>query len=334
MRTLAISVLLLATLPLCAQKKTKDNRSGYDKSARATILHDAIVYVDADDTSQKIAEVTPGHEVVIISRSGPWVRVFANTDTPDQGDPDIEPEFSTDDVPTPASGWVKDKGVINAQTANGDAILYGMAANFEDLAEQPHAPKGAAMAAHMLYRRVVEYFPTSPLAGEAAWRAGDIRWQLEKADVMTLPSAKEQEAYLRPTIYEGELKRVIKNFPNTKYAALAAYDLLDNKICGDWQGLPKCPEMEANLYMKYAEQWKESPKAAEAQYNAAYRMGVLVTMYQVTDDRKRSLAAADRCQSLAADMHTRFPDSDFTRRAESIAFRVKQGIPIYGSDRD
>lgn len=334
MRTLAISALLLLTLPLCAQKKTKDNRSGYDRSARATVLHDALVYVDADDTTQKVAEVTPGHEVVIISRSGPWVKVFANTDTPDQGDPDLEPEFSTDDVPTPATGWIKDKGVVNPQTPNGDSILYGMAANFEDMAEQPHAPKGAAMAAHMLYRRVVEYFPSSPLAGEAAWRAGDIRWQLEKADVMTLPSAKEQEAYLRPTIYEGELKRVIKNYPNSKFAALAAYDLLDNKLCGDWQGLPKCPEMESNLYLKYAEQWKESPKAAEAQYNAVYRMGVLVTMYQVSDDRKKSQAAADRCQSLATDMHTRFPDSDYTRRAESIAFRVKQGIPIYGSDRD
>ncbi len=334
MRSLAISALLLLTLPLCAQKKPKDNLSGYDKSARATVLHDAIVYVAADDATQKIAEVTPGHEVVITSHSGPWVKVFANTDTPDQGDPDLEPEFSTDAVPTPTTGWIKDKGVVSQQTPNGDAVLYGMAANFEDMAEQPHAPKGAAMAAHMLYRRVVEYFPTSPLAGEAAWRAGDIRWQLEKTDVMSLPSAREQEAYLRPTIYEGELKRVIKNFPNSKFAALAAYDLLDNKLCGDWQGLPKCPEMEANLYLKYSDQWKESPKAAEAQYNAVYRIGVLVTIYQVSDDRKKSQAAADRCQGLATEMHTRFPDSDYTRRAESIAFRVKQGIPIYGSDRD
>jgi len=186
----------------------------------------------------------------------------------------------------------------------------------------------------MLYKRVLEYFPNSKLAGDAAWRAADIRWQLEKADISTLPSAKEQEAYLRPQVYEGELKRVMKTWPSSKWAALAAYDLLDNKLCGDWQGLPKCPEMEAGLYMKYTEQWKESPKAAEAQYNAVYRMGVLVTMYQVSDDRKRSLAAADRAQGLAQDMVTRFPDSDYTRRAQSIAFRIKQGIPIYGSDRD
>ncbi len=57
-------------------------------------------------------------------------------------------------------------------------------------------------------------------------------------------------------------------------------------------------------------------------------------MYQVSDDNKRADSAAQRCQSLAADMHTRFPDSDFTARAESIAFRVAQGIPIYGTDRE
>jgi len=334
MRPHALAAVLLFALPVCAQKKSKDNLSGYDRSARATLVHDALVYVGPDDNSTKVAEVTPGHEVVVIDHSGPWVKVFANTDTPDQADPDNAPEFSSDAVPTPASGWIKDKGVITAQTPNGDAVLFGMAANLEELAEQPHAPKNAAESAHLLYRRVVEYFPTSTLAGEAAWRSADIRWQLDKADNSTLPSAKEQEAYLRPQIYEGEMKRIQKTWPGSKYAALAAWDMLDNKICGDWQGLPKCPEMEAGLYMKYAEQWQESPKAAEAQYNAVYRMGVLVTMYLVSDDRKRSEDAAKRCQTLAADMHTRFPASDFTRRAESIAYRVKQGIPIYGTDRD
>jgi hypothetical protein len=333
-RMTALLFAFALAMPLCAQKQKPDNRSGYDKSARATVAHDTIVYVAPDDSSQKVEEVTPGHEIVIIDRNGPWVKIFANIDRPDQSDPDATPEFSTDRDPTPASGWIKDKGVITPQTANGDAVLYGLAAELEDKAEQPHAPKGAAEGAHLLYRRVPDYFPASKMAGEAAWRAADIRWQLEKADISTLPSAKEQEAYLRPQIYEGELRKVMKVYPGTKFAALAAYDLLDNKLCGDWQGLPKCPELEASLYMKYAAQWQESPKAPEAQYNAVYRMGVLVTMYQVEDDKKRSDDATKRCQGLAEDMHGRFPDSDFTRRAESIAYRVQQKIPVYGSDRE
>ncbi len=333
MRRYALLLLLLASLPAFAQKKGKDNLAGYDRSARATVLHDAVVYVAPDDSSQKVAMVTPGHEMVVIDHNGPWVKVFANTDTPDQGDPDREPEFKSDDVPVPASGWVKDKGIVTPQTPNGDAILFGSAANLEELATHPHAPKNAASGAHMLYKRVVEYYPESQLASDAAWRSADIRWQLEKLDNSTLPSAKEQEAYLRPQLYEGELKKVIKNYPGSKYAFLAAYDLLDNKLCGDWQGLPKCPEMEAGLYLKYADQNPESPRAAEAMYNAVYREGVLVTMYEVDDNHKRAEAAAARVAGMAADMHTRFAGSDYTRRAESIAFLVKQGIPIYGNDR-
>ncbi len=330
----ALILALLFTAPLLAQKKSKNNLSGYDLSARAVVLHDTIVYVTPDDNAQKVAEVTLGHEIVVIDHNGPWVKVFANTDTPDQDDPDHEPEFATDDVPTPASGWIKDKGIVNNLTPDGDGILFGAAATLEDAAEQPHAPKGAAQGAHMLYRRVYEYFPSSPYAGEAAFRSADIRWQLQKQENSTLPSAKEQEAYLRPQLYEGEMNKIIKLYPRSDYAGRAAYDKLDNKLCGDWQGLPKCPEQESGYYLKYASDWPDSPRAAEAVYNAIYRQGVLVSMYLVDNEIKRSQAAAERVAKLTADMRVKYPNSDFTRRAQSIAYRVKQGIPIYGTDRD
>ena len=328
------AALLLCAGVAQAQKKGKDNQSGYDRSAKATMLHPAIVYIAADDTSNHVTEVGTGHEVVISERNGSWVRVFANTDADDEKyDRDDTPEFSDDATP-PMSGWIKDKGIVSPVTPGGDAILFGMAANEEELASEPHAPKDAAQAAHLLYKRAAAYFPQSPLAAEAAWRAADIRWQLEKADNRALPSAKEQESFLRPQIYEGDLNKVIKNYPGTKQAALAAYDLLDNKTCGDWQGLPKCPEMEAGLYEKYADRWPDSPKAVEALYEATYREGVLVGMYLVQDDKGRSQKAADAVQGLAAEMKQRFPQSDFTARAASIAYRVQQQIPVYGSDRD
>jgi len=316
------------------QKKDKDKLSGYDRSARATVLHDAIVYVTADDQAQRISLVTPGHEVVVVEHNGAWVRVFANTDIKDKTDDDDEPEFTDEDNVTPASGWIRDKGVVAPGTANGDAILFGAAANLEDEAEQPHAPKGAATQAHLLYRRVAEYYPDSPLAPEAAWRSADVRWQLERRDVSTLPSAKEQEAYLRPQIYEGDMKKLMKQYPGSKYVALAAFDLLDNKLCGDWQGLPKCPEMEASMYEKYARQFPDGPRSAEALYDATYRQGVLVSMYTVDDEKKRADAAIERAKALADELHALYPKSDFAARASSIAFRVQQGISIYGNDRD
>jgi hypothetical protein len=330
----AVAVLLLNGAAI-GQKGQKPPQN-YDRAARATVLHSANVYVAADADAQKVSLVTPGHEVVIVERSAPWVKVFANTDVGDEANEDDrnKPEFGEDANVTPASGWIRDKGVVGRNTPGGDAILFGSAANLEDEAAHPHAPKGAAGAAHLLYKRVAEYFPDSPLAPEAAWRAADIRWQIDKLEASTLPSAKEQEAYLRPQLYEGELKRVMKAYPGTKFAAMAAYDLLDNKLCGDWQGLPKCPEMETGLYQKYAQQYPDGPKSAEALYNAVYRQGVVVTMYAVQEDRKRSQSAAQRTQALAQELKEKYPKSDYTARGESIAFRVAQGIPIYGSDRD
>jgi hypothetical protein len=328
--------LLPVTNAARGQTKAQKQAQNYDRTARATVLHDANVYVASDADAQKVSLVTPGHEVVIIERSAPWVKVFANTDVNDDANEDDrnKPEFGDDANVTPASGWIRDKGVVGPNTTGGDAILFGSAANFEEEAAHPHAPKGAAGAAHLLYKRVAEYFPDSPLAPEAAWRSADIRWQLDKLDASTLPSAKEQEAYLRPQLYEGELKKVMKTYPGSKFAAMAAFDLLDNKLCGDWQGLPKCPEMETGLYQKYAQQYPDGPKSAEALYNAVYRQGVVVTMYAVQEDRKRSQAAAQRTQALAQELKERYPKTDYAARAESIAFRVAQGIPIYGSDRD
>jgi outer membrane protein assembly factor BamD (BamD/ComL family) len=260
--------------------------------------------------------------------------VFANTDVADDIDEDSKPDFGEDENVTPASGWIRDKGVVSPSTPGGDAILFGAAANLEDMATQPHAPKGAAAAAHLLYRRVFEYYPDSPLAPEAAWRSADVRWQLDRADVKSLPSAKEQEAYLRPQIYEGDMKKVIKSYPGTKFAAQAAYEIIDNKLCGDWQGLPKCPEMETGLYEKYAQQFPDSPRAAEALYNATYRQGTLVTMYTVEENRKKADAAAAHTQALAQQLKAKYSQSDYSARAAAIAYKVQQGIAIFGNDRD
>jgi len=326
---IAIGAITVSCSTGLAQKK---NKSSYDRAARAVVLHEAVVYVASDPNSQRVSLVTPGHEVVIIEKSAPWLKVFANTDVED--DQEDKPEFSDETAPTPASGWIHDKGIVGASTPNGDVILYGAAANLEDAASRPNAPKDAANAAHLLYRRVWEYFPQSPLAPESAWRSADIRWQLTKLDISTLPSAKEQDASLRPTIFEGEMKKVIKNYPQTKYAAQAAYRLLDNKLCGDWQGLPKCPEKEAELFEKYAQQYPDGPRSAEALYNAVYRDAVVVTMYTVEEDKKKADAAAARVQSITEQMKSKYPQSDFTARAVSIAFKVQQGVSIYGNDRD
>ena len=327
-------LLLLCGTPLLLAQKGNPEPRNTDSAARATLVHTANVYAVADPADPPIATVAPGHEIVINQKNGAWLNVFANTDAKEE-DPDTKPEFTDpNSTPEPSSGWIRDKGVVGPKTPQGDVILFGAAADLEAQAAEPHAPKDAAESAGLLYRRVWEYFPESPLASEAEFRSADIRWQLEKADNSTLPSAREADPGLRPQLYEGELKRVIKNFPQSPDAARAAFDLIDNRTCGDWQGLPKCPEMETNLYLKYADHYPGGPKTAEALYDAAYRQGALVSMYLVDEDKKHSQAAAKNCQAIADRMLKDHPQSDYTARAESIAFRVGQGVSTYGNDRD
>jgi hypothetical protein len=57
-------------------------------------------------------------------------------------------------------------------------------------------------------------------------------------------------------------------------------------------------------------------------------------MYQVDGQEKRTDDAVKRTVGMAAEMKQRFGSGDFTDRAQSIAFRVKQGISVYGSDRE
>ncbi len=105
MRILTIALVFLVASIACAQKKTKDTISGYDHSERGTMVHPTIVYVAGDDNSQHVAEVSPGHEVVVMERNGAWVRVFANTDAADDKDEEDKPEFSTESRSvTPAVG--------------------------------------------------------------------------------------------------------------------------------------------------------------------------------------------------------------------------------------
>ena len=329
--------LLLPTL-LHAQRKPRnpDDRSGHDRADRATILHVANVYVTGDAGAPPITTITPGHEFVISSRNGPWLNIFIDTDSPEDDDPDSKPEFTDPATQSnvPSSGWIRDKGVVGPSTPNGDALIFGYAAQLEAAAAEPHPPQDAAAQSHLLYARVADYFPDSPLTPEALFRSADIRWQLNKADIATLPSTHEGDGMLRPQIYEGALKRVMKYFPNSPFAARAAFDLIDNKLCGDWQGLPNCPEKETQLYLNYANSYRTGPKSAEALYDAAYRQGVLVTMYLVDDNPKLSAAAAKSCKSIADQLQHDYPTSDYASRAASIAFRVSQGIPVYGTDRD
>jgi hypothetical protein len=226
------------------------------------------------------------------------------------------------------------KGIIIETNPGGDLVLMGEAANQESLASDPRGPINAAESARLLYRRLVEMFPKSPLVPEASWRAADILWQLQKADASSRPSAREREPYLRDQMDEDELKKVIKLYPHTRPADLAAFTLIDNKLCGDWQGSPKCPEKESEAYEKYAAEVPDGPRTAQALYQAVYRQAVLTDMYASDGSDSKSNAAHAHAKELAARLKEKFPQSDYTARAAALVFKLDEGVPVYGIDRE
>ena len=299
----------------------------------ATVLRDTPVFVEADTSSQRLDTISAGREMVIVQQNGPWLRVFANTDV-QQNQAQDAPVFGGEAATPPISGWLQGKGVVSVSTPNADNILYGAAAGQETRASDAHGSRGAAQAARLLYARDAQLFPQGPHAGEASWRAADIRWQLEKQDVYSRPSAHEKEAYLRQQIDDSEMKKVIKRFPGSKFADLAAYDLLDNKVCGDWQGSTKCPEKEAELYQKYADEHPNSPRSPEALFETVYRWAAAGDIYAGDNNDKKAAEDRDHAKAVATHLQQKYPDSDYSSRAATLIYQMEQSIPIYGAERD
>ena len=334
MRTLACTTasVLLAATAAWAQKPlppVKVPRNG----TLATIVRDAELYSNADESSDHISDIQPGRELVVVERSGKWLRVFANTDTPDTREAD-RPEFGSENEAQPISGWILDKGIVDLNTPRGDQILFGAADQAEQEASVPNPPPNMAQEARLLYRRVAVMYPQSPFTPEAMYRAADIRWQIQKADAASLPSAHEKANYLREQMDEDEMRAVIKYFARSRWADMAAFDLIDNKLCGDWQGSEKCPEQEAGYYLKYVDEHPDSPKAAEALYDAAWREAAAGDMWQADGDGKRATEDRNAASGIVGRMEQKFSDSAFTARAASMMYKVQQGIAVYGSSRE
>ena len=300
---------------------------------RAALVREAIIYLSPDVNSSKLGQAERGREMVILENTRGWIHVEALLGP--ARPPDAAIVDDEEDSEKTITGWIQDKGTVRASTPNGDEILYGEAADSEDQGSRRHGRRGAAQDAMRLYRRVYDYFPGSPLAAQALYRAADIRWQIEKEDVMTRPSAKARESYLREGMNEEWMKLVIKKYPDTRWADLAAFQMIDNKLCGDWQGSSKCPDKEAELYEKYAKEHSGSPVAAHALYNAAWRRSALIEIYKTEEQGKKSEESKNRAVALAQQAISQYAQqTDWATRAQRLIFLIQQNVPTYGNTTD
>jgi hypothetical protein len=286
---------------------------------RGVLVRPAILYISPDATSSKLITAERGREVAVLEKTTGWLHVIAEIVQ--------QPPLESKNV----TGWVMEKGVILQSTPKGDQIVYGEAVDSENQASSSGGRKGAAADARRLYYRVYDLFPQSPLAGEGLYRASDIQWQLEKEDVDSRKSHRALDSAERPQVNDENMRLVEKKFPHTKWADLANYHRLENKLCGDWQAQSKCPEKEAEIFVKYAEERPDSPRAAEALYNAAYRYAALVEIYKTEGNAKKSPEAQQKAVAIAERAVAKNASPDWTARAQSLIYMVQNNVPVYGN---
>lgn len=274
--SLLASVLFLSTFTFIS--------SASADALRGTLVHEETIRVAPSTDAARVGEANRGNELIVIDNSRDWVHVEAILREPsnEEGATDDEAEGKA------ITGWLPSRSVVLSTTQDGDKVIFGEAADSEDQASSRRGRRDAAQDAMRLYYRVYDLMPASPLAAEGLYRAADIRWQVERADVMTRPSARARESYMRGQMKEDWMKLVIKKYPSTKWADLAAFRLLENKLCGDWEGLSKCPDKEADLYENYAKEHPQSPAAGEALYDAAWRRSALIEIYKTEPNQKKS----------------------------------------------
>jgi hypothetical protein len=299
-------LLVVSSIAALAQEPPSDNKHGI-------MVRAAQIYIAPDATTAKLGEVGLGREVTVLDQSREWVQVLASV-TPER---DI-------------TGWILNKGIIHIDTPDGPKILFGVAAANELEASRRNARKDAADDARRLYYRVFDYFPKSDLAGEGLYRAADILWQIEAADVNSRP-ARNREVMDRPEITETYMKLVKKKFPGTKWADMAEFHLIENKLCNDWLGESKCPDKEAGIYEKYAAEHPDSPRAAEALYDAATRRAALIEIYKTENKSKQIDESHEKAKADCSLAITKYGTTDWALRARALAYMIDQGIPTYGN---
>jgi outer membrane protein assembly factor BamD (BamD/ComL family) len=297
------------------------------QAQRGTLVHDETIRVSPNADAADLGQAGRGREMIIMETAHDWVHVEAILKPPshEEGATEEEEEGKT------VTGWVSGKAFVSATTQDGDRIIFGEAADSEDQASRRSGRRDAAQDAMRLYYRLYDLMPASPLAPEALYRAADIRWQIDKIDVSTRPSARERLAYMRAQMPEEWMKLVIKKYPGTKWADLAAFRLIENKLCGEWEGLSKCPDKEADLYEAYAKEHPQSPATPEALYDAAWRRSALIEIYRTEPNQKKSAESKDRAIALTQKIMSQYPQSDWALRAQRLMFYMQQGVPTYGN---
>lgn len=271
---------------------------------KAVAMAAGTIYLSPDPGSAVVGTVQPGMDVGIQQTSGDWVQVF-----------------------TGVSGWMRNRGLARLDDPAAPEALFGAAVQLEDAAEDASGERQQALDAARIYLSVYNDFPATPRAVEALYRSADIGWQVKMGEE---PKRRNPHERLFPD--DSGLRRVVNKYPDTPWAARAAYSLLVERFtCGDWFAKPECVGKEINTYNDYVKRYPQGPMTAEAAYDALYREAIAWTLYTAPGTLHDAGKAADYQRQVAASaatMATAYRGTDWAALAALVAFNVGEGTPM------
>lgn len=104
-KTVVTAALMVCVAMGAYADKKKDQLVKPMAGPRATALRVTWLYISPDKTAQKVDRVQVGREMVIAEKSGPWIRVYANTDIEEEHTSD-QPIFGASETPhLSLAGW-------------------------------------------------------------------------------------------------------------------------------------------------------------------------------------------------------------------------------------
>lgn len=85
------------------------------------------------------------------------------------------------------------------------------------------------------------------------------------------------------------------------------------------------------MYEKYASEHPQSPAAAEALYDAAWRWSALIEIYKTENEPKKSEESKSRAIATAQKVVAQSPQTDWGARTQRLLYLIQQNIPTYGN---
>ena len=171
------------------------------------------------------------------------------------------------------------------------------------------------------------------------WRAADILWQLEKADVRRRPSSREMSPDLRTPIDDENMKLVMKKFPHTKWADLAAYQPDRQQALRIMEGRDQVSGKRIRAVRKICA--RASAVAQGARKRSSTPRGDRPRWWRCTarSTIKKSDKAHKKAMELAQEVAAKSPAgdpklADWKPRATELIYALQQGIPTYTAEPD